>query len=289
MKYIVLLIILSSFTLQACEFNKSINIDLTSGISTKGNGIFCDDVYLSVNEKKTTNSSFIYGEIFYVNFNDIKGFKKENGYVFPGMKLAIVSSEGDTVMQRDDMYANSTKGFDVSPLLLTTNITVANPMFSNKKYKLYLNIWDKKGEGTFKTEIAFNIIPNKNIKIVSNDITYDNIYLFSRKSNTAITTNKVNLNEKINLIFEGLSGFKEENENISIGVSIIIRDANGDIILNEKDLMTKPIKAAQIKKQLAPNFTFSNGNIKNPTICEINIWDKKSDAKIKATFSLSFN
>ena len=41
-------------------------------------------------------------------------------------------------MQTDDMYADYKDGIDISPLLLHANITVANPMFSNKKiYALY--------------------------------------------------------------------------------------------------------------------------------------------------------
>ena len=43
---------------------------------------------------------------------------------------------------------------------------------------------------------------------------------------------------------------------------------------------------AELHKQVAPNFIFTGSEINNPITCVVNIWDKKSDAKITATVDL---
>ena len=290
MKNKVFIIALALFTIQSCEFDKSINTDLLTGISTKGDGLSCENVYLSIGDQETNSTTYVYGETFYVNFNDINGFTKVGESVFPGLGLFVLSAEGDTVMQEHDLYADSTKGFALSPLLLSTNITVATPMLSNKKYSLYINIWDKKGKGTFTAKMDFNIVPNEHIKIESSNVKYDNIYLFSEKNNTTITDNKVTMGDNNFLIFEGLTGFKDENGKANFGLSIKATDATGTIIVNEADLIGEAgMDIAELNKQIAPNIIFSGSEIKNPISLEIVIWDKASEAKIKASSNLELS
>jgi len=207
MKSKLLIATITLFTLQSCEFNKSINKNFSSGLSTQGDGLSSENVYLSIDDKEINSSTFIYGQTFYVNFNKITGFVKEGEAVFPGMELCVVGKDQDTVLYGKDMYAEYTDGVTVTPLLLNANITVADPMKTGNKYTLYVNIWDKKGTGTFKAEMEFDIVPNDKITIVSNNVTYDNIYLFSENNNTTITDNRVKMNDNTYLIFEGLERF----------------------------------------------------------------------------------
>ncbi|GAA3603127.1 hypothetical protein Q4Q39_13825 [Flavivirga amylovorans] len=124
----------------SCEFNKSVSKDLTTSLTTKGDGLSCDHVSLSDGTNKINRNSFVYGEKFYLNFNNIKGFEKVKNSVFPGMKLLILGKKGDTVMFSNDLYADNKKGFNVSPLLLQSVITVANPIHSNNEYEIFVNI-----------------------------------------------------------------------------------------------------------------------------------------------------
>ncbi len=290
MKNKVTVLALCLFTLQACEIDKSINTDLLSGVTTKGDGISCENVYLSIDDQQTNSTIYVYGETFYVNFNNITGFTKVGESVFPGLDLFVISEKGDTVMQEYDLYADSTNGFALSPLLLSTNITVATPIMSNQKYSLYINIWDKKGKGTFTAKMDFNVVPNEYIKVESSNVKYDNIYLFSEKNNTTITDSKVTVGDNNFLIFEGLTGFKEENGKANFGLSIKATDATGTIIVNEEDLIGEAgMDMAELNKQIAPNIIFSGSEIKNPINLEIVIWDKASEAKIKASVSLELS
>lgn len=290
MKIRMSVIILLLLTMISCEFNKSVNKDLITGLTTKGDGLSCDNVYLSDGKNKINRNSFIYGEKFYLNFDNIEGFKKEGINVFPGLKLLILGTEGDTIMFNNDLYSNINNGVDISPLLLQANITVANPIHSNDKYKIFVSIWDKKDEGTYKAEMDFEVVSNNQIIIENNNISYNEIYLFSQERNNVITGNEVNLNENIFMIFEGLEGFKIEEGKATLGLSLKGKDSEGKLILNEADLIGDlGMEVSELKNRLAPQFMFSGSNIKNPVTCEITIWDKKSDSRIKALIELNIN
>ena len=274
-------------TLFSCDFSKSVKVDLTTGLSSKGDGLSSSDVYLSIEDKKISRTTFVYGEVFYVNFRNVSGFKKEGKNVFPGMEISVVGSEGDTAMHYDDMYADKTEGVDIDPLFLYTNITVAKPMNSNKKYKLYVRIWDKKGKGTFKTQMDFDVIPNEKIKLESSEtVKFNDIYLFSREENT-ITDNRIKFNQTYYLIYEGLEGFKMENGKVSVGLSMKATTADGKILLEEKDLLGEgEFEPALIKEQISANFIFNDNTIKTPMACEFIVYDKNSEAKVTAKISL---
>lgn len=281
-------ITLSMFALFSCEFKKSVNKDLITGLTTQGDGLSCENVYLSNGEQKLSRNSFTYGEKFYLNFENIDGFQKPEDHVFPGMQLFIISQAGDTVLKENDLYASYADGMNISPLVLQTNVTAGNPIHSNNNYALYINIWDKKGEGTYKAKMDFDVIANAQINIESNNISYDEIYLFSQESKTVISDDNAKLNENIYMIFEGLEGFKEEDGKVFPGLSIKATDANGGTILEERDLIGESgMEFSELKSQIAPNFIFTGADIKNPVSCEIIIWDKKGENRIKASVKLN--
>ncbi len=286
MKIKIVLISITLFSLTSCEFKK----DLITGITTKGNGLNCKDIYLTLADEKINRDTFIYGEKIQVNFDNISGFTKEGNSVFPGLELIVTNQKGDTIMYNKDLYANVVNGYDISTLLLKTSLTIAKPIKSNSKHKVYLNIWDKKGEGTYKAEMDFDVVPNKKIKIKSNAISYNEIYLFSKKNDMTITDNKAKLNENIYLLFEGLEGFKVENGKVLIGLSMTAKDSKGKLLLTEEDLASNTgMKTFELNKQVAPFFIFSNANFTNPITCEVKIWDKRSENKIDVLVNLEVN
>ena len=46
------------------------------------------------------------------------------------------------------------------------------------------------------------------------------------------------------------------------------------------------MEIAELKKQIAPSVIFSGSEIKNPVTCEVTLWDKKSENKIKVSIDL---
>jgi len=291
MKYKVY-IILISILLTGCKFRKSVEKDIASGLTSAGDEITCEDVYLTVNNERITRNSFIYGEIIYINFNDVKGFAKENGKVFPGLVISVTNQAGDTVWKTADLYSQYTEGFDYSPLNLTADLTVAAPMQSKGEYSLFIDIRDSKGEGKFKTKFDFKVRENELISVETSGVSYNETYLFSQGSNRIITDNKIGFDDNIYVIVEGLKGFKEENGMVYPGISIKIIDAANNIIVNSEDLFVKyseaGVAAADLNTRVSAHFSSLSGEkFINPLHCETVIWDKKGDARIKATTNMT--
>lgn len=282
------LLVIALISLFSCDFNKSVNVNLTTGLSTKGDGLSSSDVYLTVgNDKKTTRTTFVYGEIFYVNFRNVSGFKREGGVAYPGMEIIVLGEKGDTALYNKDLYADRIEGVIVSPLFLYTNITVAKPMNSGKKYKLHIKIWDKKGKGIFKAKMDFDIVPNEHIKVEkSKKLSYNDIYLFSREEKS-ITDNQIKFNQTYYMIFEGLDGFATENGKMNVGLRMKATTADGEVLLNEADLLGDgEYDPALVNEQISANFIFKDATIKTPVDCEFVVFDKKSDATVNAKISL---
>jgi hypothetical protein len=284
---ITIVALLLSIVVAGCQFSKSVKKDLVSGLLTKGDGLSCEDVYLSVNDKKTDRNTFVYGEGINVKFNNIEGFKKENENVFPGMQIIVISKTGDTVLHANDLYGDYKDGLKLSPLLLIADITVASPMKSKGEYSLLVNIWDKKGTGKFNAKLDFKVISNEKIVTEVNNVSYNEIYLFSKERDKVIPDNKIRFNENTYIIFEGLSGFKEENGMVYPGLSIKATDSAGNKILDFNDLFAdnanNGLAVADFKSRVSPHFQLTGNDFKNPMHCELTIWDKKSDARIKTT------
>ena len=271
----------------SCEFRASVNKDLMTGLTTKGEGLSCDAVYLSDGEERIDRSSFTYGETFYLKFESIEGFADQSGYVFPGMQLSITGSNGDTVMYNEDLYGDYRDGMNLSPLLLQTNLTVGTPILSDNDYTLYVSIWDKKGDGTFAAALDFNVVANDEIKIENNHMAVEEVYLFSEKRKAVITGNKIAINENVYMIFEGLTGFQEEAGKVFPGISLKATDPKGDLILSEDDLVGETgMDASEFSYQVAPSFLFMAEDIESPVNCEVTIWDKNSEAKVIASIDL---
>lgn len=291
MKTLLAILFLAILTATSCQFNQSTSVDLTSGLSTKGNGISCDKAHLSVDGKHISRSTFVYGERFYINFNGVNGFVKTGSNIFPGMKLTILDQNKDTILHNDDLYEKySDEGVKfATPFLMNANIVTAQPMHSGEKYTLFLRIWDKKGSGTFKATMDFDIIANELIEVENTNLKYDEIYLFSEKENKVVVDNTAKLNEKLYIFFEGLEGFKEENGMAELGLKITAIDNAGTEVLNMDDLFyDTPAKVSDINGMVSANIIINSKTVNNPILWTTLIWDKNSDNKIEATVKMNF-
>jgi hypothetical protein len=285
-----LFILTAAAFLTGCNFSKSVKIDLISGLTTSGNNISCEKVFISSENKEISRSTFTYGETFYLNFDDVKGLKLEDGKVFPVMELYILSAAGDTIMAADDLYSQYSEGIDASPLQLNANVTVAKPIHSAAGYKLVVKITDRKDEGTFTAVFNFDVIANQLIKVNAEGAGYSEVYLFTRTTGSVITDNRVKMNDETYLIFEGISGFTETDGKVFPGLSLEAFDANGAQVLDYKDLFsdyTEPgVEAGDFTNQVSSNFVFHSSEIISPVKVRVTIWDKKGTARITAETSL---
>ena len=290
-KYLSLISLTTAVLVYSCNFNKSVNTNLVTGLTTVGDGLSCEEVYLSATEGRVQKNTFIYGEEFDLNFSNIQGFTKENEAVFPGLTIQVTGEDGEKVMETEDLYANYTEGMDFSPLLLVANLTVATPMHSNNNYVVSVSIWDKKGSGKFTAKMPFNVVPDEQIDIEKNGTSCSEVYLYSGKSGKVITDQKAAFNEDVLLIFEGLTGFQEDQGNVFVGMSILAKDNADHTIIAMDDLFKSydetGIPAENLREQASATITFTEGEVSNPVHCEVIVYDKKGDASIKAETDLT--
>jgi hypothetical protein len=276
--------------LGSCQFSKSAKKELLSGLSSTGSNISCEDVYITVNNERTTRNSFIYGETFYLNFSNVTGLVKEDGNVFPGMIMIVINDSGDTLMHTDDLIANYPDGMNYSPLLLTADLTVADPIGSGGKYTVIVNISDRKGKGTYRSKYDFTVMKGDRIAIESSKVEYDEVYVFSQGNNRVIIDNRIKFNDNIYIIIEGLTGFAESNGMVFPGLSIKASDSAGNMVLESDDLFTEytssGIAATDLGERVSAHFSVPGTQFNNPLHCELTVYDKKSDAKIKAATDL---
>jgi len=288
-KTFLLLLVTVVFT--GCKFSRSAEKNLISGLTSAGKYLSCDDVYISIDNDKTKRNKFIYGESFVIIFNGIKGFAIENGNVFPGMEMIIREKGGDTLMMADDLYEGYNEGMNFDLLQLSANLSVANPIKSDGKYTMIANIYDKKGNGTFSTKFDFDVIRNENIRVISSNATYDEVYLFSQGKNKIIPDNKIDYEDNIYIIIEGLKGFKEENGSVFPGLELKAVDSRNNLILDYDDLFAEydetGIAVSDFSSRVSAHFKITGTFFNNPLHCELKVWDKRSKVSIAVTTDMS--
>jgi hypothetical protein len=277
--------------LTGCQFSRSVKKDLISGLTSSGNGLTCEEVYLSVNNKRTSSPSFNYGELVYLIFRDIKGFKQENGNSFPFMQILVTGMSGDTLLLVDDLYSEYKGGMNYSPLQLTATLTVATPMKSGSEYLLNVVIKDRKGPGVYTSKLKFTIKGNDNIKVEPLNVSYNEIYLFSKGNNKVITDGKISSDDEIYIIVEGLKGFKEENGMVFPGLSLKGTDSAGTVAMNYEDMFSvynaEGIAVSDFNARVSAHFKLTGSEFSNPLHIELVLWDKKSSAKLRIVTDLT--
>lgn len=289
MKYKIFFLVLSVLA-AGCNVKKSFNKDLVTGLTTTGDGLSSEEVFLTVDDRKIERNTFTYGEVVYLNFSNVEGLTKEGENVFPGMEFYVKNKSGEKLLYVNDLYADYPEGVSYSPLKLKANMTVAKPIHSNNEYTLYAKIWDKKGEGTFTAEMDFTVKPNEKLQIKSIGMGYDEIYLYSEKKDKVITDNKINFGDNIYAFFEGLTGLKETDGRVFPGLSLKVNDNTGELILDYDDLFSdfneSGVAVSDFRNEISANFWFTGSEVNNPLHCELTVWDKHGDANLTVSTQL---
>ena len=270
-----------------CSFAQFVKKDLRTGLTTSGKDLSCDQVYLSDGEQVIRWNTFVYGETYYVNFDGVNGLEREDDIAFPDMQLLIVGEDGDTAVYYTDMYADYPDGFANDPLELYAEVTVADPMHSGENFTLFINISDKKGDGTLMSTLDFAVVRDDKIDVESETLSYRELYLYSKDFGHTITDGKVSFHETIYFLFEGLEGFTVQDGKVELGLSMLIRDGGGNVILEEADLFENGSQDFEdVHMQVASSLVLTGEEIANPVHYEIRIWDKQGSGWISASTRL---
>jgi len=289
-KTISLLIIIITFS--SCQFNQSVSTDLTTGAYSRGDGIDCDAVYIEINGKEDKRNEFVYGENVTLVFNTINGLIKSYNKSYPGLSMHIIKNNKDTVYSEPNLLGNLDNGTDLTPLQLRSSFRTALPYKNNEKYKSYVQIWDKKGEGAFTYELPFTVKQNDLLTIENNGIAYSNIYLWDETLKQPIFESTINADHLLILILENIEGLELINDKVFPVFSLDIIDNKGKKLLSEANLLSKfeneGVNLTDLK-QLIAKITFPDGKINNPCQLTAKLKDKNSSKEINITTALNIN
>jgi hypothetical protein len=197
------------------------------------------------------------------------------------------------VLSNTDLLRNLDNGTELLPLQLQANFIAALPSKNNEKYKVYVDIWDKKGDGKFNYELPFTIKENHILDIENNGIDYSNVYLWNETLKQPVLDNAVNAEHLLILILDDVEGLELINEKVFPIFSIDIIDNDGNIILSSSNILSDfekdGINPIDLKKQLTASITFSEGRINNPCRLISKIKDKNSSKEININAELIIN
>jgi len=279
-----IIVIISVLFLASCSFSK----DMQTTLSTKGDGLSVDDVYVSVNDKKASSNTFLFGEDIFTHFENMDGFTIENGLYYPTMNVAVISKKGDTILNYKDLYSG--QGISTSTKTLQGNLTMASPIKSNEEYTIHYTISDKKGKGTFSSRMECKIVSDSSIKVTKEGLDFDEVYTMSNKTKKVITDNQAGFNETILFLFQGLKGYTLKGTKVEVGLKLKVTDNNGVIIVENDDAFAnQTIDENILKSGISSTLILSKGIVANPLTWEVEIWDKNSEAKLKAETQISIN
>lgn len=288
---IFLLIVITTFS--SCQFNQSINKDLTTGAYSRGDGIGSNKVIIEVNGKKENRNEFVYGEKVNLVFNDITGLTNSDGKTYPGLSMQIVKNGKDTVLSNPNLLKSLDSGTGLFPLQLQANFRTSLPYQKGEKYKIFVNIWDKKGDGKFAYELPFSVKENDLLNIENKGIKYSNIYLWNETLKQPVFNQNINTKDLFILILDDIEGLELSNEKVFPIFSIDIVDNKGNKIISNPNLLSdyenKGINPEDLKNQLTAKLTFSEGIINNPCKLFIKLKDKNSSKEINIRTELKIN
>jgi len=288
-----LTLLIAIVTFNSCQFNQSVNKDLVTGAYSRGNGIGVDDITIEINGETDNRNEFVFGEKVNLIFNNVSGLTSSDGKTYPELAMYIVKNEKDTVLSNPNLLKSLNNGTDLSPLQLQANFISALPNQNDEKYKVSLEITDKKGAGTFNYELPFTIKENDLLNVKSNGIEYSTIYLWNETLKQPVFDNKVSSEHLFILILNEIEGLELTNDKVFPIFSIDLTDNNGNKILSNPNLLStykeEGINPKDLKSQVTAKLTFTKGQINNPCRLNAKLKDENSEKEINISTELNIN
>lgn len=290
-KLTALLIAITLFS--SCEFNQSVNKDLTTGAYSRGNGIGSDDVLIQINGETDNRNEFFYGEKVNLVFNNVTGLTQLDGKTYPGLSMYIVKNEKDTIYSKSDLLKGAEDGTDLFPLQLQANFRTVMPYQNNESYKVYVEIRDNKGDGKFNYELPFSVRENDFLDINKNGLTYSNIYLWNETLKQPVFKEDINSKHHYILILNDVEGMELTDDKVFPIFSIDIIDNLGNKIISNSNLLSayenSGVDPKDLKNQVTADFTFTSGLFNNPCVLTATLKDKNSTKEINMSTELIIN
>lgn len=277
-----------ALSLLACQIKTSSPKNGSKGITVLEEGLAAGRVYLSDSNEETDNRTFRYGQKIYTNFVDMQGFIVEGGKIFPQMHLFVLSKRGDTLLRQYDLFGDAFEGIDANEPAMNSHLILARPIYSGATHSLQLVVRDAKGPGRMSTSMDFELIPDPTIKVVSNGLTYSEAYVYSEDRDVVLQDGMFSFFENLRFDIQDLDGYVLKDGAIHLGMAVKVIDNENNEILNQPDVFEHPIMdEALLKQGLSATLIVREGQVANPLKWQVRIWDKNSEAKLRAQAQIS--
>lgn len=290
MKKIVLAFVASSLFLAACNFSAGIDHDPKTGLTVKNSGLSYNSHVLTYNGVEAKTDDWGRGETLKLEFNDVKGFKIEQGVIYPGISIVIKDMNGVVKDSMADLLKEDTE-HGIAPekaTRLSAAYTLGAALEIGREYELDIRIYDKKGKGTIDSKKKFKVTKQllEDLTVRATGLSYKDVYFVGRNGRNK---NEARIGDRIGLIVEGMKGFTEESGKIFPGADIAIYDKEGKEKYRSEDIFKSdegadPAKAAE---DISLFLTLKDEKLAGDESKWIfKIWDKKSNGTFEAEIML---
>lgn len=285
MKKAILLLSSSTFLLFGPTYSqKSIQKDAKTGLELKADKLTFDSFDLTMDGKALSTNEIEFGAIAYITLRDVSGYTIKDEKCFPGCEIKVTDLNGKEVLYVKDAYERYSEGVSRQDgSILSSDLTVGDPMKAGETYLWKIRFWDKQNNGEIATMMKVKIKPNQSkiTQQATGPVSYRNLYLVSE--NKVLRKNEFELGKKVSLYITGLKGFTVENNKVYAGWSMVLTDSKGTIILDYKDAFSNYASGIEVEKMSNVNIYINTGNpmkVGEMYTWTSTLWDKKGKNKI---------
>jgi hypothetical protein len=144
----------------SCNFSAGVEKDLSTGLTTKHNGLNLTKATIVDNSGATINPTNIkLGQSFDIVVTGVENFTDKNGKAFPGCKMQLIDKAGKAILDIADAYAEMKNGASIEDVkTLTASFKTGSPMVVGETYKANVVFFDKeKTSSTIDVEVNIKI------------------------------------------------------------------------------------------------------------------------------------
>jgi len=154
--FFLALIVLAGGFLPAC----GTKTDTTTGLRTTSSGLSCKDATVTLDGVKLASNRIPMGKKIVLRYDGVRGFKKLNGRVYPGVSMSVTDLKGVSIGEFADLFGGyAATGMEPKKAgRISVTLTTGKPMKTRAEYVWKVRVWDRKGRGEIVSEMKINMI-----------------------------------------------------------------------------------------------------------------------------------
>jgi len=287
----IITLTLSTTFLFAQYSNRHSDSNYNYSISTRN--LTYENLYLSVDGVGYVGKELPIGSDVELTFDQVEGYRLFRWRAFPQISMRVVEKKrgGNVVLQYDNLLERyEDEGLlERTAAVLTASLTIGKPLELGEKYVWEVEVTEGIGKGRITLKYDFEVVESVDleddyVEDIDTDFLYDSNGLEASSITLEIrgqtySSYELPETEQVDMVFSDVEGFKIVNEKIYPGLSILVTDQRGKVILENPDLFAKysligisPRRADRLISSLRIGKPMRIGENYN---WQVRIWDKK--------------